>query len=157
MLGSCNLSSLSGCSSHCRYEKVFQAKSARLLNKIVRPSSAPSLIERVHKTGQAPVAVDESPLKIQPQPTPKSGPPPAWLRSHGRTAGCDACDNRVLRGRVHSVKRKQRYLDWCQSVSSCEPTPDLDKSKAKRDLKADSREEDEMLRPPMPDFDPDGY
>ena len=47
---------------------------------------------------------------------PAAGAPAAWIREHGYTSGCGACDIMKKSGtshsRVHSSKCKQRYRDW---------------------------------------------
>ena len=78
---------------------VFQAKSIRVLNKIVfNPELCPTLIRQIgsrEMRSEPESVVDLRPL---PQPMPSSGPPVLWLRDHGRTPGWYAL---ISPGRVH--------------------------------------------------------
>ncbi len=58
---------------------------------------------------------DEPPL---PMTVPTSGPPRAWIDTHGVTPGCYACDGILnkgtARGRVHNRECKNRYKAWLE-------------------------------------------
>ena len=63
------------------------------------------------------VPVDERPRH--------NGPPIAWVKEHGPTEGCTACNAASRRGKNHSAKCKRRYDDWLKTQrAGLESPPD---------------------------------
>ena len=110
--------------------KIFQAKSIKVLNRIIyEPKYAPSLLIKIDKPAAPDGGVsripsaDSQPAHVIPAPMPKSGPPIQWIREHGRTKGCYACNNPkgVSHGRVHSRSCKDRYIKWVKEQPGHRP------------------------------------
>ena len=80
---------------------------------------APSLLKGVETT-DAP-ALDSkpaAPLDDQvgvAEPLPLNGPPREWVRDHGPTPQCGACNSSSRHGKKHSAGCCRRYRDWVQS------------------------------------------
>ena len=100
--------------------KIFVAKSIRCLNRIVyEPKYGPDFVIRLNDVPKPRAEEDlKRPAEVLPPAMPKTGPPVDWLRQHGKTPGCYACDNPSgkAHGRVHNRKCKDRYLDWLRSI-----------------------------------------
>ena len=113
--------------------KVFLAKAIKCLDRVVfEPKFAPAIIRRLdsdERPKDSAVDVlppaDVGPAHVLPAPMPKTGPPISWIREHGRTPDCYACNHPrgVGHGRVHSSRCKQRYKNWMDEQSKDAPRP----------------------------------
>ena len=153
----CLVSGLVGPSLEAAKPKVFQAKGIRVLNRIVfEETYVPELLVKVSNKKPSVEDVskrDDAELRIQPPVMPKTGPPISWLREHGKTKDCFACNNRVSHGRVHSKAFKERYLRWAREQSSLEKVPAPAES-LPEPVKFDPGLPEPIPEPIPPDFDP---
>ena len=99
--------------------RIFQAEVKPLSQLVWDPSLAPDIIKAVEREGFQ-IASPDPPMDLRAQDDkvgiseslPMNGPPRAWIREHGPTVNCSACNSSSRHGRKHSATCCRRYRDW---------------------------------------------
>ena len=100
---------------------TFQAEIKSLSHVVWDSSLAPALIKEVARDEHQINGPAASDLRAQhdqvdlKEGLPTTGPPRAWIREHGPSENCTACNSSSRHGRKHSASCCRRYRDWVES------------------------------------------
>ena len=109
------------------FVKIFQARSVKALSKIAFDVTLCPEFLQLFEVGDGSARPNLPGRDVEnaspiPENIGKSGPPADWLRTHGLTPGCYACDRsgggKSFHGRVHSKACCDRYRKWRRDQES---------------------------------------
>lgn len=113
------------------HARVFQAEVKPLSQIVWDVSLAPDLIKEVNHDRPSERQQHDDPIRAQDHEVgvkeglPIHGPPRAWIKDHGPTPNCSACESWSRHGKKHSAARCRRYRDWveCERKKTAESIP----------------------------------